>query len=215
MQVAVVKRRLVEMGENPRSHFALQRHKGRVAVEQVRVESHQIRFEGFGRHPNRQHFNGMETFVAQMVVHGLAFLFGRVAAQQGKQGQPVRIGDGLHPHAVAVFAEQAGKHVAQIVAVFIGRVDVFVNALVQFAHKALPRENSHADEQRIQAQAAQPLAQQGSGSAAQIGVFAADSHQFRHPAGRFLFAAGTQPRGQSEQQGEGLPFFHLLLDEGQ
>ena len=104
--------------------------------------------------------------MAQMVVHGLAFLFWRVAAQQGKQGQPVRIGDGLHPHAVAVFAEQAEKHVAQIVAVFVGRVDVFVHALAQFAHKALPRKNAHADEQRIQAQAAQPLAQQRSGLAA-------------------------------------------------
>ena len=92
---------------------------------------------------------------------------------------------------------------------------MFVNALVQFAHKALPRKNAHADEQRIQAQAAQPLAQQRSGSAAQIWVFAAKLHQFRHPAGRFLFTAGAQPRGQSQQQGEGLPFFHLLLDEGQ
>ena len=124
--------------------------------------------------------------------------------------QPCLLGHFTQPAGIALVYQQQGEHIAQVVGVFVGRVEMFIQPRDEFVAKAFARENPRANQQGIKPQAAQPFCQQLGGFGAQLGVLLqGGDKQMDALLGALAFAL-AQPNRQALQQVERIVSGDLL-----
>lgn len=81
--------------------FVLQRDKGRVHIEQLGLEAHEIGLQLFGGNPDGKHFQRMQTRLGELARSRLHHRRLGILQQQLVQREPLAQLDGLQPFFIA------------------------------------------------------------------------------------------------------------------